>query len=269
MQALLVDPLPLSREYLQSVLERTLPQPAVLAAPDLKQMRELLCEARDLMCGGGRPELIVLDPQLPGYSGIEVLHELRACSANARVIVVSGIDDCSLMKAAFAWGVKGWIPKTSRTEVIRAAFELIAGGATYVPPELLSARPSPSFAEAARREPRLTERQLQVLACIARAESNRRIALELGISENTVKQHVRAVLQCLGVSRRTEALIRAARLGIRLPGSRPGTVGAQPPAPRAGKAGREHACCSAHAGARQRGLFDHDDAVGMTRGCAA
>lgn len=137
------------------------------------------------------------------------------------MVVVSGTSDPDTILEALDLGAKGFIPKTSTRDVLLDSVRLVASGGIYVPVEALKARggkaegdaPGAGAARSAA-ELGLTGRQRDVL--VLKGLPNKLIARKLDLAENTVKVHVRAVLQALDVSTRTQALIAATRLGLRL-----------------------------------------------------
>ena len=123
------------------------------------------------------------------------------------LVVQSANCERESILGALEAGAVGYIPKTSKPDVMIAALKVIAAGGTYVPPEALE---EPVKGAPHRRGGlELTGRQKEVLALILKGYNNERIALELGIAPNTVKQHAHAIFNALGVSTRAEAVIAA------------------------------------------------------------
>lgn len=204
MHVLLVDDHPIVSEILQHVVARALGPSCVL-------VERTLASAISAASCGCRLDLALLDLGLPDCSGVEVVQRFRKSFAEVPVVVVSAEEDSGTIRSAMRHGARGYIPKTTKTDVMEAALRLVAAGGTYVPQEALVQ----SLSRAATHELDLTERQIDVLRRVVQGEGNRDIALRLGIAENTVKQHVRAIFQELGVATRTEAMIAAARRGLR------------------------------------------------------
>ena len=203
MRALVIDDHPLVHEIMPSMLRRALGDVAVAS--------EATLEAGLARAGGAvPPDLVLLDLGLPGCSGLEALERFRRAFPKLPLVVLSGDSDRSSIVGALEAGAVGFIPKTSRPEVMIAALKVVAAGGTYVPPEALEG------AAAKGRALNLTERQREVLRLILKGYDNERIASELDIATNTVKQHAHAVFSALGVSSRAEAMIAAARRGLRL-----------------------------------------------------
>jgi DNA-binding NarL/FixJ family response regulator len=173
-----------------------------------------LQSASDL--AGGEPgfDLVMLDLGLPGCTGVQALERFRERFPSLPVVVVSAASDVATITAALDRGAMGFIPKTSPREVLLNAIRLVASGGIYIPAEALRQRPEP--APQTQGDLGLSPRQREVLGLLLKGLSNKLIARKLDISENTAKIHVSAVLHCLGVSTRTQALIAASRLGLRL-----------------------------------------------------
>ncbi|MFY9316021.1 MAG: response regulator transcription factor [Burkholderiales bacterium] len=183
-RVLVVDDHPLMLEIMRAVLASALDTPDVHCATDLE---EALAHAR----GAGPPDLAVLDLGLPGCERIEALSRFRKAFPQVPVIILSATDDADVVHTALNAGARGYLPKTSTREVMQAALRLVAAGGTYVPPQVLGIRVHGLA---------LSDRQLEVLRRMVKGLPNGRIAKDLGISRNTVKQHVRAVFHALGVS---------------------------------------------------------------------
>ena len=140
----------------------------------------------------------------------------RLAASGARVAVFSDRDNPAFIREVMELGVKGFLPKSLGVNLVLNALGLIEMGGRYVPDALLSSR-STGFAEAPEAflhgsAGKLTPRQSEVLAELGKGRSNQEIASVLGISVATVKLHVNAILQALGVRNRTEAAIVALRM---------------------------------------------------------
>ena len=181
-------------------------------------------------------DLALLDLGLPDCAGHDGLAQLREARPDIPVVVVSGASDPETIIGALDLGAMGFIPKTSSRDVLLHAVRLVASGGIFVPVEALKARsarnpasdaataplpaaPAPSGSGAATVTAGalgLTPRQGDVLSLVLKGLPNKLIARKLDIAEGTVKAHVSAVLQALNVGTRTQALIAATRLGLRL-----------------------------------------------------
>ena len=137
-------------------------------------------------------------------------------------MVISAATDQQTVLAAIGAGAAGFIPKSSSNEVMLNALRLVLGGGRYLPPELLSR--SGSSDDTLRRSRQgttpsietlgLSARQSEVLKLIAKGAPNKVICRELGLAERTVKAHVTAVFRALKVTSRTQAAIKASKLGL-------------------------------------------------------
>jgi DNA-binding NarL/FixJ family response regulator len=163
-----------------------------------------------------KPDVIVMDLVMPRLDGVGAMRELRRRLPSARVIVLTSFVEDERLLPAIQAGAAGYLLKNvAPPELARAVRAAHAGEAMIDPvvaARLVDAIAQPPGEPAAER---LTAREQDVLALIARGYSNKRIALELGIAEKTVKTHVGHVLAKLGVSDRTQAAVHAVRTGLR------------------------------------------------------
>lgn len=162
-------------------------------------------------------DLILLDLNLPGADGLTALREIRACYSSIPLAVVSGIDDPACIRELIDEGALGYVPKSSSSEVLLAALNLIIAGGVYLPPAALDYIPSPPAQSADGQPPgnSLSARQTSVLLKAIQGKPNKIIARELEIAEGTVKAHLSVAFKALGVHNRTEAVFAAARLGLK------------------------------------------------------
>ena len=208
MRALVIDDHPLIQEIVPAVLAKALGDVAVATESTLEAG---LARA----AGDETPDLVLLDLGLPGCQGLEALARFRSKFPDVLLVVLSATCDRASIVAALEAGAVGYIPKTSKPDVMVAALKLVAAGGTYVPPEAL-AEPVEKVTSRRRRALELTQRQKDVLRLILKGYNNERIASELAIAPNTVKQHAHAIFSALGVSTRADAVIAAARRGLSL-----------------------------------------------------
>lgn len=172
-------------------------------------------EAAKLLDSGGDVDLILLDLSMPGVRGFSGLMYLRAQYPSMPVIVVSANDDPAVIRRCMEFGASGFIPKTLGVEEMRAAIQRVLNGGVWTPPDVdLGAGHDKEAAELMARLATLTPQQVRVLMMLSEGLLNKQIAYELGVSEATVKAHVSAILQKLGVESRTQAVIAAAKIEI-------------------------------------------------------
>ena len=214
MRALVIDDHPLIQEAVGGMLRRLDGTADVEVASDCARGLELAGRAAE-------PDVVLLDLNLPGLSGIAAVKAWRARFPGVPVIVLSAAADQQTVLAALGAGAAGFIPKSSSNEVMLSAVRLVLAGGKYVPSEALirSAGPAESAPSISRNASTLdslglTERQIDVLRLIARGASNKVICRELNLAERTVKAHITAVFRALGVTSRTQAALAATKLGL-------------------------------------------------------
>jgi DNA-binding NarL/FixJ family response regulator len=164
---------------------------------------------------GGEIDLILLDLTMPGVRGFSGLIYLRAQHPDVPIIVVSAHDDPAVIRRCMDFGTSGFIPKTLGIEAMREAIARVLEGGVWTPPDIdLSAGADAETADLMARLASLTPQQVRVLMMLSEGLLNKQIAYELDVSEATVKAHVSAILQKLGVESRTQAVIAAAKIEV-------------------------------------------------------
>ena len=155
-------------------------------------------------------KLVLLDIFMPGIKGLEGIVVLRSKFPDAVIAMVSGSGDYQDVNKAKEHGVSGFLFKTDTpTEFLRAVSALLRGNEWFPHSRNLEfGKPNNDGM------PALSARQMLVLGHLFEGLSNRAIAMRMNVSENTVRSHVRGVLQCLGANSRAEAVVAARRLGI-------------------------------------------------------
>jgi two-component system nitrate/nitrite response regulator NarL len=199
MQVLVIDDHPIIHRVMETIVPMAFENAVICGALGLEAGLALATSAI---------ALAILDLRLPGCVGIEALFRLRAARQDVPVVVFSSDDERQTIGAAFDAGAAGYVPKSTDPQLMVAALRLVAEGGRYVPPQAFGGR------HVASGSVRITERQLEVLRLAAKGWSNIRIAEELDLASNTVKQHMHALFRVLGVASRFEAIHAAERLGI-------------------------------------------------------
>ncbi len=172
-------------------------------------------EVAKLLDRGGEIDLILLDLTMPGVRGFSGLMYLRAQYPSVPIVVVSANDDPAVIRRCMDFGASGFIPKTLGIEAMRAAILRVLKGGVWTPPDVdLAAGADAETAALLARLARLTPQQVRVLMMLSEGLLNKQIAYELSVSEATVKAHVSAILQKLGVESRTQAVIAAAKIEL-------------------------------------------------------
>jgi DNA-binding NarL/FixJ family response regulator len=170
-------------------------------------------EVTDLLERGGEVDLILLDLRMPGVRGFSGLMYLRAQYPSVPVVVVSANDDPAVIRRCMEFGASGFFPKTLGADALRAALARVLQGEVWTPPDVDFARDADAESAAMiARLSTLTPQQVRVLMMLSGGLLNKQIAYQLGVSEATVKAHVSAILQKLGVDSRTQAVIAAGRI---------------------------------------------------------
>ena len=160
-------------------------------------------------------DLILLDLTMPGVRGFSGLMFLRAQYPSVPVMVVSANDDPAVIRRCMDFGASGFIPKTLGIERMREAVKCVLGGGVWTPPDVdLAGGADAETAALMARLATLTPQQVRVLMMLSEGMLNKQIAYELSVSEATVKAHVSAILQKLGVDSRTQAVIAAAKIAL-------------------------------------------------------
>jgi DNA-binding NarL/FixJ family response regulator len=160
-------------------------------------------------------DLLLLDLTMPGSSGLSGLVALRAISSNFPIVVVSARDDVETVRRAIELGASGFISKSAGMEQMRKAVQTVLAGGIALPDDLdLGEERDAEISDLIHRLQSLTPQQSRVLTMLAEGLLNKQIAYELGVSEATIKAHVSAILQKLGVDSRTQAVIRLSRIGM-------------------------------------------------------
>lgn len=200
LRALIVDDHPLFREALAFVISRLSDDFSCVEAESMEQ-------ATNLLTSGSPFDVILLDLGLPGASGLAGILSIRGLAPSTPVVVVSAVEDADTIRRAACFGVSGYILKSSHSSVMHAALARILAGDTHFPQEA-GEGVVPSYPRAAELET-LTPRQMTVLRLLGEAKSNKQIAYELSISQETVKIHISAILRKLGASSRAQAVMMA------------------------------------------------------------
>lgn len=166
------------------------------------------------------PDVVLLDVRMPGNSGIEACTAIKEKAPRTKILILTASDEESDLFSAIKAGASGYLLKDLPTEQIAEAVRLVHSGQSMIPPHMASqliaefSRLSNEPAKDAAPGPRLTDRELEVLALVARGKANKEIATMLFISENTVKNHVRNILEKLQLHSRVEAALYAMRRNL-------------------------------------------------------
>jgi DNA-binding NarL/FixJ family response regulator len=204
---LIADDHPLFRGALREAVTGLFDGAEIAEAGTFEEVSEVLDR------GGGDVDLILLDLSMPGVRGFSGLMYLRAQYPSVPIVVVSANDDPAVIRRCMEFGASGFIPKTLGIDALRAAIARVLQGEVWTPPDVdLTRQSDAETAALIARLSTLTPQQVRVLMMLSGGLLNKQIAYELSVSEATVKAHVSAILQKLGVESRTQAVIAAGKI---------------------------------------------------------
>jgi two-component system, NarL family, response regulator len=164
-------------------------------------------EALDLFAEA-KPDITLLDLRMPQSGGIEVLRQLRLTHPGAKVLMLSSFGTEEDIYRALQAGAAGYILKDAESDDLLAAIRCVHGGGNWIPPGVAE-----RYAHRMQ-QPQLTNREMEILKCIFKGLSNKEIAYELHVAENTVKNHVNNLMCKLGAKDRTQATRLALLRGL-------------------------------------------------------
>ena len=210
----LVDDHPIVRDGLVAVLSDEPDFEVVGTAPTAEDALRLV--------SAQRPDVMLLDLELPGMGGVEALPELAKASPTTRVIVFTAYDTEERVIGALRAGAKGYLLKGATSEEIAQAIRTVHAGGSHLSPrvaatvvaELRGERAGSGSPARTRVAAALTTRERQVLRLVADGRTNKEIARELSITERTAKFHVTSLLNKLGADNRAQAAVLAVQRGL-------------------------------------------------------
>ena len=205
MKILHADDHPLFREGIRFFLKLIDPQVAALEAGSLQATMDKLALEWPV-------DLLLLDLEMPGNDGTGGFFAIRRRYPDLRILILSGLSDPRIIRELLDGGARGYVPKLVSSEDLLNALRRVLTGEIYVPDALfLGTLPGKSATGAD--EP-LTSRQLEILPLLADGLPNKRIADALGVTEGTVKQHLKELFRRLSARNRMQAVSEARRLGL-------------------------------------------------------
>jgi len=191
-EVLIVDDHPLMREGIAAVIGS---QPDMRVVGEAGDGREAVAQYRAL-----RPHVTLLDLQMPNMGGVEAVAAIRAEFPSACLAILTTYSGDARTTQAIKAGAQGYLLKSALRRELTDAVRTLAAGHRYFPPQIAAELANHLGQES------LTVRELQVLELIARGKANKQIGATLGLSEDTVKGHLRSIMDKLGASNRTHAV---------------------------------------------------------------
>ena len=202
------------RQGLQLILETAADFTLVGEAADGAEAVRLAAELK--------PDVVLMDLRMPGIDGLSAIERLSAEQPGVAVVILTTFNEDDLMLRGLRAGARGYLLKDTSREALFNAIRAAARGETLLKPEIMARvlalakhpTPAPPPERSAGPGPALTGRELEVLAAAARGERSKEIALQLGISERTVKAHLDSIYNKLGVDSRAAAVSVAMQRGL-------------------------------------------------------
>jgi two-component system NarL family response regulator len=209
-RVLIVDDHALFRRGLEMVLEQ---EPDIEVVGEASDGAEALTKAVD-----STPDIVLLDVRMPKRGGIDACTAIKDAVPSTKIIMLTISDEEADLYDAIKAGAMGYLLKEISIEEVASAIRAVNGGQSLISPSMAS-KLLTEFASMIKRgderqqvpAPRLTDREMEVLRLVAKGMNNRDIAKELYISENTVKNHIRNILEKLQLHSRMEAVVYAVR----------------------------------------------------------
>jgi DNA-binding NarL/FixJ family response regulator len=210
LRVLIVDDHALFRRGLQMVLKQ---EPDIDVVGEAEDGHEAVQKAQELM-----PDVILMDVRMPKRSGIEATRQVKDLLPHVKILMLTISDEEADLYDAIKAGASGYLLKEISIDEVADAIRSVQAGQSRISPSMAS-KLLAEFAAMSKRAderqqlpaPRLTEREMEVLKLVAQGMNNRDIAKELFISENTVKNHIRNILEKLHLHSRMEAVVYAVR----------------------------------------------------------
>jgi two-component system NarL family response regulator len=199
-RVVVADDHPVVRE---GIMANVNPQPDMAVIAEARDGNEAVAAIKS-----ESPDIVLLDLRMPGMDGLDVVAQVETLKLQSKVIIMTTFQSDEDVHRAIKAGARGYLLKDSSREEILDAIRRVNLGETYLPARIVQ-----KMAEGLRK-PVLSPRELQVLQCVATGASNKEIGVQLFIAEGTVKTHVKAVLEKLGVPGRTAAIREGVRRGL-------------------------------------------------------
>jgi two-component system, NarL family, response regulator YdfI len=170
------------------------------------------------LCKKFKPDVVLMDLRMPNMDGLTAIEKLRAEQPDIAVVILTTFNEDDLMLRGLQAGARGYLLKDTDRATLFDTIRAAARGETLLKPEImtrvLSLKNPPASGSKSSEHLNLTDRELEVLVAVARGERSKEIAVQLGISERTVKAHLASIYGKLGVDSRAAAIAVAAQRGL-------------------------------------------------------
>ena len=226
MKILIADDHELFLKGLEFILQENLENIEIVSAQSYTEIFSIIEQNNSF-------DLIITDLAMPGANWLSAINKIHQTLTETPIIVISAVFDKEILQQTLDIGVAGYIPKTASNNLIISAINLVLAGGVYIPHELLYSGKSQSKDTGKQKDyiaplktlenlsvtpptgqqKGLTERQIDIVKCIAEGLSNKQIAYKLNLTEGTIKVHITVILKILNVKNRTAAVIEAAKRG--------------------------------------------------------
>lgn len=202
--------------------DHTIVRHAIRQALEIAEDIEILGEASDgnmalQLVEELKPDIALLDIQMPGQSGVEVTRQIKALFPNVRILILTAYDDDPYVFALLQAGADGYLLKTLDVDDLIRAVRAVHRGESALSPEItemvLKQIKSGHPAGAAKQIEGLTARELEIIRLVAEGLTNKSIGAQLGINDRTVRGHLANIFGKLGAASRTEAVTEALKKG--------------------------------------------------------
>ncbi|HLF26697.1 MAG TPA: response regulator transcription factor [Anaerolineae bacterium] len=205
-RVMLADDHPIVRSGIRNLLERA---PDIDVVGEANNGMEALRLVEEL-----RPDVLLLDMEMPGLKGAEVARQLKATSSPVQILALSAYDDKQYIIGLLAAGAAGYLTKEEVPEAIIEAVRGVARGEQGWVSRRVAAQMATWTREGTSEKTALTNRETEVLRLVVAGKTNLEIGASLGIRDKTVEKHLEAIFAKLGVASRVEAAVRAVREGL-------------------------------------------------------
>ncbi|MFN2236399.1 MAG: response regulator [Anaerolineales bacterium] len=165
-----------------------------------------------------KPDVILMDLRMPRMDGIRAIRQLRIDQPQIAIVILTTFNEDVLMREGLQAGARGYLLKDTDRATLFRTIRAAAQGQTLLKPEIIQQLLSTSISQGpipnTKGQSELTQREIEVLNCVARGDTSKQVAIQLGITERTVKAHLTSIYQKLGVDSRAAAVAEAMKLGI-------------------------------------------------------